>query len=164
MAKGKRAVALFEVIRQDKRFQAKTQAAEPKRTVDFSARMAEEAADLWRKRNSDPETWTYPKEKIGKSFAALNSGLNSAWQSARAKCSSGARAAAAWIARIHGVSTGAAAAGIIIGAVLLARHYISPGVHTGAVEAAIEAGPPHPSVLAVGPGGSAPKANNTPPF
>jgi hypothetical protein len=151
MAKGKRAVALFEVIRQDKRFQSKTSADAPKAKVDFSAKMAEEAADLWKKKNSDPETWSYPKEQIGKSFAAARERLKSDWKSGRERFLLAARSIGAFVARVHGVATGAAAAGIIIGAVMLGRHYLSPRNSSSNIEGALEAGPAHPSVLAVGP-------------
>jgi hypothetical protein len=152
MAKGKRAVALFEVIQQDKRFGLKSAEAPPK-AANFSAKMAEEAADLWRKKNSDPETWTFPKEKIGKSLGDFGAGVKSAWQAVCVNCSAAMRAGMAWLARIHGVATGAMAAAIVIGGVVLARHFMSPKLGAGSVEAQIEAGPVHPEVLAVTPRG-----------
>jgi len=151
MAKGKRAVALFEVIQQDKRFGLKSAEAPPKAAANFSAKMAEEAADLWRKKNSDPETWTFPKEKIGKSLGDFGTGLKSAWQGVSARCSAAMRAGMGWLARIHGVATGAMAAGVVIGGVFLARHFMSPRLSAGPVEAQIETGPVHPEVLAVTP-------------
>ncbi len=151
MAKGKRAVALFEVIHQDKRFGLKSAETPPKASASFSAKMAEEAADLWKKKNSDPETWTFPKEKIGKSIGDFGAGVKSAWQGGFAKCSGAMRGGMAWLARIHGVATGAMAAGIVIGGVVLGRHYMAPRLNAGSVEAAIEAGPVHPDVLAVTP-------------
>jgi hypothetical protein len=151
MAKGKRAVALFEVIGQDKRFGLKSVETPPKPDASFSAKMAEEAVDLWRKRHSDPETWTFPKEKVGKSLGAIGAGLKSAWQASGATSSAAMRAGMAWLARIHGVATGAMAAGIVIGGVVLARHFVSPKSGAVSVEAGIEAGPVHPEVLAVTP-------------
>ena len=50
MAKGKGAVALFEVIRKDKRFERKSRASHEPPRVDDSRTLAKQAVDLWRKK------------------------------------------------------------------------------------------------------------------
>ncbi|MGA2443119.1 MAG: hypothetical protein ABSH08_19370, partial [Tepidisphaeraceae bacterium] len=114
MAKGKRAVALFEVIQKDKRFGSKTPEAGKAPAADFSPQMAEKAVDLWRKQHSDPETWSDSTARIGRSFSALVSQLKSARRAAGARLAGAAHDLRIWMIRTNGFVPGAAAALVVI--------------------------------------------------
>jgi len=149
MAKGKRAVALFEVIQRDKRFGPKTPQAPKDPPADFSPQMAEKAVDLWRKQHSDPETWTNSTARVGQSFSALMSRMKSARLAAGAAIASTARDIRVWMVRTNGIAPGAAAALVVIAAMMLARHFMRPVDQASTIEQALRAGPAHPSVLAI---------------
>jgi len=149
MAKGKRAVALFEVIQKDKRFTTKTPQARNEPAADFSPQMAEKAVDLWRKHHSDPETWTYPAAKFGESFSAFKSRLNSARLAVGSAIANLARNIRIWMIRTNGIAPGAAAALVVIAGMMLARHFMHPADQASTIEQALRAGPAHPSVLAI---------------
>ena len=149
MARDKRAVALFEVIQKDKRFGRSAPEASRKPAGDFSPQMAERAADLWRNRNRHRKWWAASAAKIGQSYRALARRINSARLGAGAWLAGGAGRVRIWIARTNGIAPGAAAALVVIGALLLARHWIRPADQSLAIERALAAGPAHPSVLAV---------------
>ena len=149
MAKGKRAVALFEVIQKDKRFGPKTPEARKDPAADFSPQMAEKAVDLWRKQNSRRGSWAGSAAKLGQSFSAFAWRLKSARLAAGALLASAARDLRIWMVRTNGIVPGAAAALVVIGGMMLARHFIHPVDQASTIEQALRAGPAHPSVLAI---------------
>lgn len=146
MAKGKRAVALFEVIRKDKRFDRKSPEPE-KPAVDHSRQFAKEAVNLWRKNHSDPETWTDAGPTLRESVAALSARIRSIYTTTRSHISTTAAYLRLWITRSNGVLPGMAAAAILILVMLAARHWIHPATPETSLEEALRAGPPHPNVL-----------------
>jgi hypothetical protein len=147
MAKGKRAVALFEVIHKDKRFVPKTPEARKEPAADFSPQMAEKAADLWRKQQFHRQPWT--GSKLGQSFSALLSRLKSARLAAGALLAGTARDIRIWMVRTNGIAPGAAAALVVIAGMMLARHFMRPVDQASTIEQALRTGPAHPSVLAI---------------
>jgi hypothetical protein len=149
MAKGKRAVALFEVIHRDKRFGPKTAEARKEPAADFSPQMAEKAADLWRKQQFHRRPWSNSTAKVGQSFSALVQRLKSARVAAGALLAGAARDIRTWMVRTNGIAPGAAAALVVIGGMMLARHFMHPVDQASPVELALRAGPAHPSVLAI---------------
>jgi hypothetical protein len=149
MAKGKRAVALFEVIQKDKRFGPKTPEARKEPAADFSPQMAERAADLWRKQQFHRRSWSNSTAKLGESISAFVGRLKSARLAAGARLAGAARDIRIWMAAANGIVPGAAAALVMIGAMMLARHFIHPVDRASAIEQALRAGPAHPSVLAI---------------
>jgi hypothetical protein len=158
MAKGKSAVALFEVIHKDKRFDRKTPEAAQKppvegSPVEASPVLAAQAVDLWRKRNSDPETWTNSPVKIRQPLSVRISGqiaaFKAGYQSGISRSAKTAEAARAWIVRQNSVAFGAAAAIVVIGTLALARHWHNPAGQAIPIEQVLRDGPAHPTVLAV---------------
>jgi hypothetical protein len=153
MAKGKSAVALFEVIHKDKRFDRKTPEVAQKPPVEASPELAAQAVDLWRKKNSDPETWTNSPVKIRESLSAKISARISAfkagYESGMARSAKTAEAVQAWIVRQDSIACGAAAAIIVIGTLALVRHWYSSTGPAIPIEQVLRDGPAHPSVLAV---------------
>ena len=149
MAKRKGAVALFEVIRKDKRFDRKTPEVAHKPPVQVSPDVAAQAVDLWRKRHSDPETWTFAKVKIRQSFSARMSALRAGCRSAFARSAKIAEGVRGWILRQNSIACGAVAATIVIGGLALARHWYHPAVQAAPIEQVLRDGPAHPAVLAV---------------
>ena len=153
MAKGKSAVALFEVIHKDKRFDRKTPEAAQKPPVEASPELAAQAVDLWRKKNSDPETWTNSPVKIRQPLSVRISGqiaaFKAGYQSGIARSAKTAEAAKAWIVRQDSITCGAAAAIIVIGTLALVRHWYNPVGRTIPIEQVLRDGPAHPTVLAV---------------
>jgi hypothetical protein len=154
MAKGKRAVALFEVIQSDKRFKKAPEAASQPPPVE-SRQMALQAVDLCRKRRSDPETWKFPKVKVGNAFASVAAGAKSGWSWGRNQCAGLAGVARLVIGKANGLIPGAAIAAIFIALMLLARHFVHPAAPTPSLDQALRNGPAHPNVLAVGAGSGA---------
>jgi hypothetical protein len=149
MAKGKRAVALFEVIRKDKRFDRKS-APEPPR-VDDSRQFAKKAVELWRKNHSDPETWTEPAPTLRESISAFWSRTQSIASKIQTGYANSLNIIRLWISRTNGVLPGVAAAALVIAAMLAARHYFRPTPPIPTMEEAIRSEPPHPAVLNVTP-------------
>ena len=160
MAKGKRAVALFEVIHKDKRFDRKVPEPAPqapeiaqKPPMQVPPNLAAEAVDLWRKNHSDPETWTNSTAKIGPSLTAriseAISAANAAGRSAFARSAKIAESFRTWIVRQNSFVCGTVAAMIVIGGLALARHWYRPADQAIPIEQALREGPAHPSVLAV---------------
>jgi hypothetical protein len=150
MAKGKRAVALFEVIRKDARFDRKTPEVLKESPADFSQKMVAQAVDLWRKKHSDPETWTAAPVKVRQSFSAQFAGFTAGWRAGMARSAKIAEAARAWIIRQDSIIFGAAAALIIISALLLVRRLYHPTAALASpIEEVLRNGSAHPSVLAV---------------
>jgi hypothetical protein len=166
MAKGKGAVALFEVIHKDKRFDRKTPEAAPKTPpppkapeaaqkppVQASPDLAAHAVDLWRKRHSDPETWTTSppkiKEPLTAQISALIAKISAACRSAFAQSAKTAASFRHWVVRQNSAVCGVTAAIIVIGGLLLARHWYHPTNQAIPIEQVIRSQPPHPSVLAV---------------
>jgi hypothetical protein len=158
MAKGKRAVALFEVIHSDKRFK-KAPEAVPQPSPEESRQMALQAVDLLRKRRSDPETWKFPKVKVGSAFAgaiaSVFTGVKSGWAWGSNQCIGLARVARLAIGKANGLIPGAAIAAIFITLMLLARHFVHPSPPTPNLAQALRNGPAHPNVLNVGADSSA---------
>ena len=76
MAKGKRAVALFEVIRKDKRFDRKGEGSPVSNPVDDTRQLSQQAVELWRKKHSDPETWTQQGPTLKERLASVSSRIN----------------------------------------------------------------------------------------
>jgi hypothetical protein len=154
MAKGKRAVALFEVIHKDKRLDRKSPPPESPR-IDDSPKFAKKAVDLWRKNHSDPETWSPPgpslRESIAAFFARLKSIYNSISTAIHSRAADLANSARLWITRSNGVAPGAAVASIVIVVMLAARHWLHPATPADSVADALRAQPPHPNVLIVAP-------------
>jgi len=150
MAKGKGAVALFEVIRKDSRFTRKTEVAK-EAPPDFSPRMVEQAVDLWRKKHSDPESWavaTAPSlVRPRQSFSERFSGFTVGWQAGMARSAKIAESVRAWLIRRDSIIFGAAAAAIIIFALLIVRHLYHPTLQAAPIEQVLLNGPVHPSVL-----------------
>jgi hypothetical protein len=169
MAKGKSAVALFEVISKDKRFGRRNSDSPPlksavfteepqhdaqKSPVEDTANFAARAVDLWRKRNSDPETWTFSPMKIRKSLGARISAVSAACKSILAKAAKIAGVVPivrAWIVRQNSIACGVAAAAIVIGALLGLRHWYRPAPQAQPIEEVLRNGPAHPAVLAIAP-------------
>jgi hypothetical protein len=164
MAKGKSAVALFEVLNKDKRFSRKTPEVAQKPPVQASPELAAQAVDLWRKKNSDPETWTNAPVKIRQPLsviiAARISAFKAGYQSGMARSAKTAEAVRAWIVRQNSIACGAAAAVIVIGGLMLARYWHQPAGQSVAIEQILRDGPAHPSVLAI----AAPAQSVTPQF
>lgn len=150
MAKWKRAVALFEVINKDKRFERKAAAAANKPPAAFSQNMAAQAADLWKRKNADPETLTGPNP-FKKRPPVLIPRLKAVWQSTATRTTMSVGIARQWIIRHSGTVCGATAALAVIGAMLLARHHSARPAPGWVVEQNLRNGPAHPAVL-VGPG------------
>jgi len=152
MAKGKGAVALFEVIHKDKRFDRKTSEPAQKSPVKVSADLAAHAVDLWRKRHSDPETWTNSPPKVRKPrkpLSAYIAPLKDACRSAFARSAKSAGILRAWIIRQNSAVFGALTAVLVIGLLLTVRHLYHPAAQPIPIEQALRNGPPHPSVLAI---------------
>lgn len=149
MAKGKRAVALFEVINKDKRFERKAAPPPPKPIADFSREKAAEAAELWRRKNADPETLpAVPIPKI-KRDPVLIPRLKAIWQTSVYRTAEIAQKIKFSVSQHNNVVAGTAAALVVIGAVLLMRHLIHPAAQPASIEAILQSGPAHPSVLNV---------------
>ncbi|HEX4054408.1 MAG TPA: hypothetical protein VHX86_09090 [Tepidisphaeraceae bacterium] len=148
MAKWKRTVALFEVINKDKRFERKAPAAPDKPPAPFSQTMAAQAADLWKRKNADPETLTGPNP-FKKREPVLIPRLKAMWQSAAARISTSVGMARQWIISQLGAVCGIAVALAVIGAMLLARHHFARQAPVWVVEQNLRNGPPHPAVLLV---------------
>lgn len=121
--------------------------------VEASPELAAQAVDLWRKKHSDPETWTTSAVKIRQSFSAKFSARVSAfkagYESGMSRSAKTAEAAHAWILRQDSIACGAAVAVIVIGMLALVRHWHNPVGQTIPIEQALRSGPAHPSVLAV---------------
>jgi hypothetical protein len=153
MAKGKSAVALFEVLNKDKRFSRKTPEVAQKPPVQASPELAAQAVDLWRKKNSDPETWTNKPVKIRQplsvSIAARIATFKAGYESGMARSAKTAETVRQWVTRQNSIACGAAAAVIIIGGLALVRHWYQPVGQSIAIERVLRDGPAHPSVLAV---------------
>jgi len=153
MAKGKSAVALFEVIHKDKRFDRKPPEVAQKPPVQASPELAAQAVDLWRKKNSDPETWTDSPVKIRQPLSVRISSqiaaFKAGYQSGIARSAKTAEAAKAWVVRQDSVTCGAAVAIIVIGALAMARHWYNPVGRPIPIEQTLRDGPAHPSVLTV---------------
>jgi hypothetical protein len=161
MAKGKRAVALFEVIRKDKRFDR--QSPEPEKpAVDHSRKFAKQAVDLWRKNHSDPETWTDTGPTLRESFGALSARFASIYAAILSRISTTAAYLRLWISRSNGIIPGAAAATIVILVMLAARHWLHPAAPETSLEDALRAGPPHPEVLEISSPTAQPPAAQSP--
>jgi hypothetical protein len=150
MAKGKRAVALFEVIRKDKRFDRKGAPAPEPPPIDHSRQFAKQAVEQWRKNHSDPETWMQPGPSLRESIVALRARLQKISSQIQTGCGASIAHARLWISRSNGVIPGIGAAAVVIFAMLSARHFFHPGSPIPAIEDAIRAEPPHPAVLTVG--------------
>jgi hypothetical protein len=147
MAKGKRTVALFEVINKDKRFERKAPAAPDKSPAPFSPTMAAQAADLWKRKTADPETLTGPNP-FKKRDPIFIPRLKAKWHASVASAKLAADAARQWIGRQNGAIAGTAVALAVIGAMLLARHFSArPAVLNVSIEQTLRDGPAHPAVL-----------------
>jgi hypothetical protein len=149
MAKGKRAVALFEVIHKDKRFDRKTAPPPEPPRVDDSRQFAKKAVDLWRKNHSDPETWTQPGPTLGESIAAFGSRVKSLAAKTQSRYTNSVNAIRLWVSRTNGVLPGVGAAALVIAAMLAARHFFHPAPPVPTMEEAIRSEPPRPAVLNV---------------
>jgi len=149
MAKGKRAVALFEVINKDKRFERKAAPPPPKPVVNFSPERAAEAAEMWRRKNADPETLpAVPIPRI-KPDPVLIPRLKALWQTSVSRIVLFAQSAKVFAARQRNVLAGTAAALVVIGGILLARHSLHHSALTASIGQTLQNGPAHPSVLNV---------------
>jgi len=174
MAKGKRAVALFEVIHKDKRFERKNAEPSPvqaeiaplpaeipaSKPVAASPELAEQAVELWRKRHTDPETWKFPKPnfsaaKIGKSIAEQAQKWTARSRDIAGRAAKIAENARLWVLRQNSVACGAVAALVVIGALSTARHFYHASPEAKPIEQVLRDGPAHPAVLSV--------SNDTPP-
>lgn len=163
MAKGKSAVALFDVLSKDRRFTRKNQeipqspleiaprasAIAQKPPVQNSASLAARAVDLWRKRHTDPEKWTFSPVKIRQSVSERFSTFKSGFQGGYTRSAKFAQAAQGWIVRQNSIVCGAAAAVVMIAGLMLARHGHHSAPQAASVEEVLRDGPPHPAVLAV---------------
>jgi len=150
MAKGKRAVALFEVINKDKRFERKAAAPPPpKPVVNFSPERAAEAAEMWRRKNADPETIpAAPLPKI-KRDPVLIPRLKVIWEKSVCQAAALVERTKSTAVEYQSVLTGTAAALVMIGAVLVVRHLVHPPAQAGSIAQILQNGPAHPSVLNV---------------
>jgi hypothetical protein len=162
MAKGKRAVALFEVIRTDKRFDRKSPPEPEKPPVDHSRQFAKQAVDQWRKNHSDPEAWSDAGPTLRESVAALWARIRSIDAKVRTQLSTIAAYGRLWISRSNGIVPGAAAAAIVILVMLAARHWIHPAAAEPSIDEALRAGPPHPEVLVISTPTAQPRAISNP--
>ena len=121
--------------------------------MQATPQLAAQAVDLYRKRHSDPETWTFPAAKIGQSLSERLSGCGSAmraaWRSGFAASAKIAAAFRGWIVRQNSITCGVGAAMIAIGGLALARHWYHPAGRTIPIEQVLRDGPAHPSVLAI---------------
>ena len=154
MAKGKRAVALFEVIHKDKRFDRKSPASEKPPEVApplVQRQSAKQAVDLWRKNHSDPETWTAPGPTLRESAASFFEKIKSMYSTIQSRRSALANTTRLWISRTNGVAPGVGAALIVIFVMLAARHWFHPASPALTIEDALRSGPPHPDVLVITP-------------
>jgi hypothetical protein len=174
MAKGKRAVALFEVIQKDKRFGRKTVETPVKpvaapmmahppmpsapapvaKEPAESHELAEQAVDLWRKRHSDPETWTFPAARksignFGKSAAARARKWGASAKGMGAKAAGLAEAARIWVLGQNSVVCGVAVALVMIGGLTTARELYHRRPAVKPIEVSLREGPAHPAVLNV---------------
>jgi hypothetical protein len=143
MAKGKRAVALFEVIQKDKRFARKEESPAPMpppQTVSIAPGFS--AARI-------KELLRDKKAALGvRDWADSFAKIPAAWRAGAARLTAWARIAQSWAARQNSVVMGAVVALLVIGAVLLARHRIHPVTDTASRTTLVQ-GPAHPSVLAI---------------
>ncbi len=100
MAKGKRTVALFEVINKDKRMERIAPAAK-KPEKGFSRNMAAHAVDLWRRKRADPETLTGPAPAPVRRVRepVLIPKLKAAWHSWTARLAAAAGTVRQWVDR-----------------------------------------------------------------
>lgn len=143
MAKGKRSVALFEVIQKDKRFGHKDEAPAPlppPRPVPVAPGFsAGRIKQLIRDKQAalDVTRWS---EWFAK-FPAL-------WRSGVARLIAWTRPAKTRAAGQSSVLTGVLIALLVIGAVLLARRHSHPAINSASTLQPLVSGPAHPSVLA----------------
>ncbi|MGD0464377.1 MAG: hypothetical protein ABSB74_17985 [Tepidisphaeraceae bacterium] len=147
MAKGKRTVALFEVINKDKRMEPKAPAA-IKPAKSFSRAMAAQAVDLWRRRRADPETLGPP---LPRGNGMLMPRLRAMWQRWTARLLAAGGTARQWMDRQLGALIGSGAAVAVIAAMLLVRHFSTRPAQNLSIEQQLHDGPAHPAVL-VAPG------------
>jgi hypothetical protein len=148
MAKGKRTVALFEVINNDKRLERKAPASkEPAK--GFSRTMAAQAIDLWRRKKADPETLTGPPPSpLPRRKAVVIPRLKAMWEGCNARLVTAAETARRWLDRQLGALIGGGTAVAVIGAMLLVRHFSNRTGQNLTIEQQLHEGPAHPAVLA----------------
>jgi hypothetical protein len=148
MAKGKRTVALFEVINKDKRLERKAPAArEPAKS--FSRTMASQAVDLWRRKKADPETLTGPPPSpLPRRKAVVIPRLKAMWEGWNARLAIAAETARRWLDRQLGAIIGGGTAVAVISAMLLVRHFSNRQAQNLSLEQQLRDGPAHPAVLA----------------
>jgi hypothetical protein len=150
MAKGKRTVALFEVISKDKRMERRPLAGQ-KPDEGFSRNLAAQAVDLWRRKRADPETLTGPAPTpVRKREAVFIPRLKGAWNGWTTRAGVIAASARTWMDRQLGALIGGGAAVLVICGMLLARHLSNRHGGDLSIEQALRDGPAHPAVL-VGP-------------
>ncbi len=150
MAKGKRTVALFEVIHKDKRMEPKASAAkEPAK--GFSHSMAAQAVDLWKQKRADPETLTgpapIPVPRRKSTFVPRIKAMWAEWIESVLFVTQGVRG---WVDRQMGALIGGGSAVLVISAMILVRHFSLRQGQNLSIEQQLLAGPTHPAVL-VGP-------------
>jgi hypothetical protein len=150
MAKGKRTVALFEVIHKDKRMEPKASAAkEPAK--GYSRSMAAQAVDLWKQKRADPETLTgpapVPVPRRKSTFVPRLKAMWAEWTGSMLLMTQGVRG---WVDRQMGALIGGGSAVVVISAMILARHFSTRTAQNLSIEQQLQAGPAHPAVL-VGP-------------
>ncbi len=143
MAKGKRTVALFEVINKDKRMEPNAPAA-IKPAKSFSRAMAAQAVDLWRRKRADPETLGPP---LARGDGMLMPRLRAMWQRWSVRMLAAGGTARRWMDRQLGALIGSGAAVAVIGAMLLARHFSTRPAPSLSIEQQLRNGPAHPAVL-----------------
>jgi hypothetical protein len=153
MAKGKSAVALFEVIQKDKRFERKSPEPAQKPPVTPSRELANQAVDLYRKRHSDPETWTVspptPRKPLRETLSERMAAFSAGYHAGLARSAKIADAARQWALRQNSVACGVLVALLVIGTLGLARHFYHPAAQAATIEQTLRDGPAHPAVLAV---------------
>jgi hypothetical protein len=150
MAKGKRTVALFEVINKDKRMEPRAPAS-AERAKEYSRTMAAQAVDLWRQKRADPETLTGPAPapvaRRKSTFVPRMKAIWGEWIERMLFMTQGVRG---WVDRQMGALIGGGSAVLVISAMILVRHFSLRQGQNLSIEQQLLAGPAHPAVL-VGP-------------